>query len=38
MHGQFLRKTSQSSEYVKTFCNDLNIPFPFACRKWMINQ
>ena len=33
MHRQFFRIVSQIMEYVKTYCNDLNFPFIFACRK-----
>ena len=30
-------KLAQNKEYVGNFCNDLNIPFHFACRKWIKN-
>ena len=32
------RVISQNQEYVKTHCNDLNNPFHFACRGWMVKQ
>ena len=38
MHRQFFLKNSQNREHVKTFCTDLNIPFLFGIRKWMIKQ
>ena len=37
-HRQFFRKLSLNPELVKTYCNDLNNLFDFACRRWMINQ
>ena len=36
MHRQFFRKPSQNREFAQTHCNDLNNPFPFACRKWYL--
>ena len=38
MHGQLFKIISQNPEYVKTDCKDVNNPFRFACRRWMINQ
>ena len=38
MHKQFFRRISQNPDYLKNNCNDLNYPFNFACRRWMINQ
>ena len=38
MHGHFLRRISQNPEYVKSFCNILNIPFDFACPKWIFKD
>ena len=35
-HRHFFRKVSQNPEYLKTHCNDRNIPFHFACRKWYL--
>ena len=34
LHSHFCKIISQNAEYVKTFCNDLNNYFHFACRKW----
>ena len=33
-HRQFFRVISQDGEYVEKFCNDMEIPFLFACQKW----
>ena len=38
MHRQFFKKCSQNREFVNTFSADLNNPFLFGIRKWMINQ
>ena len=38
MHRQFFRIMSQNPDYVQTNCNDINNPFHFAIRKWMIKQ
>ena len=35
-HRLFLRRISQNKEYIENFCNDLNNPFHFACRKWYL--
>ena len=37
-HRHFFSRISQDPEYVKTHCNDLNIPFHFSIRKCMIKQ
>ena len=37
-HRQFFRIFSENLDLVKTHCNDLNNPFLFGIRKWMINQ
>ena len=37
-HRQFFQKKSQNPEYVKTYCNDMENPFNFAIRRWMIDQ
>ena len=34
-HRLFFRRISQSKEY-KNFCNDINNPFHFACKKWYL--
>ena len=34
IHGHFFKKLSQNPDYGQTHCNDRNIPFHFACRKW----
>ena len=33
-HRLFFRRKFQNKKYIENFCNDLNNPFPFACRKW----
>ena len=33
-HRLFFRRISQSKEYIENFCNDINNPFQFECRKW----
>ena len=35
-HRLFFRRMSQSKEYIENFCNDINNPFHFACRKWFL--
>ena len=35
MHRQFLKIISQNPDYVKTYFNDFNNPFHFACRKFI---
>ena len=35
-HRLFFRRISQSKEYIENFCNDINNPFHFACRKWYL--
>ena len=35
LHLEVIRIISQKQEDVKTFCNDLNNPFPFACQRWI---
>ena len=37
-HTQFFRIISRNPEYVDTFCNDLNNPFNFSCRKWILEN
>ena len=38
-HRLFFRRISQSKECIENFCNDMNIPFHFACRKlYLTNQ
>ena len=37
-HRLFSRRISQNNEYLENFCNDLNIPFHFACRKWYLDN
>ena len=32
-HRLIYRRISQNKEYIENFCNDLNYPFHFACRK-----
>ena len=32
-HRLIFRRISQNKEYIENFCNDLNNPFHFACRK-----
>ena len=32
-HRLFFRRISQNEEYIENFCNDLNNPFHFECRK-----
>ena len=31
-------KISQNRDYIQTHCNDINNPFPFACRQWYSNN
>ena len=38
MHLQFFRIISEKPEYLKTFCNDLNILFHFPCHRWIFMQ
>ena len=38
LHRQFFRIISQNPEYVITFCNDLNNPFHFVCRKLILDN
>ena len=38
MHQHFFRVISQNAENVKTFCNVLNNPFQFACRKCYLDN
>ena len=38
LHRQFFRIISQNPEYVKTVCNDLNIPFHFACHEFILEK
>ena len=33
---EVFRILSQTPEYVKNFCNDMNYPFHFACRRWIL--
>ena len=35
-HRLFFRRISQNKKYIENFCNDLNNPFDFACRKWYL--
>ena len=35
-HRLLFRRISQSKEYIENFCNDINNPFHFACRKWYL--
>ena len=37
-HRLFLQRISQNKEYIENFCNDLNNPFHFACRKWFLDN
>ena len=37
-HRLFFRRISQSKEYIENFCNDINNPFHFACRKWYLGN
>ena len=37
-HRLFFRSISQSKEYIENFCNDINNPFHFACRKWYLDN
>ena len=36
MPRHFLKKTSESPEYIQTHCNVRNNPFHLACRKWYL--
>ena len=38
MHRHFFRVFSQSHKYREIHCNQLNNPFLFACRRWMVGQ
>ena len=38
MHRDFLKTIYNNRDYVKTFCNDLNNPFHFACRRWILHS
>ena len=35
MHRRSFETISQTPDYVKTHCNDLNNPFHFSNRKWI---
>ena len=35
---QFFRIIAQTKEYIEKFCNVLNNPFNFACRKWYLDN
>ena len=37
-HRLFFRRISENKEYIGNFCNDLNNPFHFACRKWYLDN
>ena len=37
MHRQFFKILAQNRDYVKTYCNDRNNPFHFACQTWIKN-
>ena len=34
----FSKRISQNEENIENFCNDLNNPFRFACRKWYLDN
>ena len=34
----FFERISQSKEYLENFCSDINNLFPFACRKWYLDN
>ena len=34
----FFQNDLSNNRSVEIFCDGLNIPFHFACRRWMINQ
>ena len=34
----FFRRISQNIEHIENFCNDLNNPFHFKCRKWYLDN
>ena len=36
LHRQFFKRESLKPDYGKTFCNDRNNPFDFACRKFVL--
>ena len=38
MQRQFLRIISRKPDYVKSYCHDLNIPFLFAGRRWILEN
>ena len=37
-HRLFLKRISQKKEDIVNFCDDLNNPFRFACRKWYLDN
>ena len=37
-HRLFFRRISQNKESIENFCNDLNNPFHFKCRKWYLDN
>ena len=37
-HRLSFRRMSQNKEYIKNFCNDSNVPFHFACKKWYLDS
>ena len=34
LHYRFFKNLLKNRDYIQTHCNDLNIPFHFACRQW----
>ena len=34
LHRQFFINLLKNRDYIETHCNDINNPFPFACRQW----
>ena len=37
-HKLLFGRISQSKEYIENFCNDINNPLHFACRKWYFDN
>ena len=34
LHRQFFKILPRNRDYIQTHCNDINIPFHFACQQW----
>ena len=36
LRRHFFKTLSQNHDYIQTRCNDRNVPFHFACRRWYL--